>query len=423
MSRLRVAYVLGTASGGTARHAGMLAAGCRRAGLEVIALGPELSRDAFAAGAATATGPDNEPERPCPASPADTADVAFEAVAICDRPRPVRTAGVAFETVAISDRPRPVRDLAALARLRRLLRRAGPDVVHAHGLRAGVFAALALLPSGADRRAALVVTVHNTAPQGHLARVVYGLLELICARRASVVLCASDDLTARMRQLGATAPMTFDVPAPAARPPSAGAVARARADIATTGRPAVLAVGRLAEQKGFDTLLAAAADWGRRAPVPTLAIAGEGPLDGELAATASRTGVDLTLLGARDDVPALLGAADLVVVPSRWEARALIVQEALRAGRPIVASRVGGIPDLTGEDAALLVPPGDAGKLAAAMLAVLDDPALAARLSAAALARAGELPSPSDAVTAILAIYQRVIAGRRPTRARAPTGG
>jgi len=116
--------------------------------------------------------------------------------------------------------------------------------------------------------------------------------------------------------------------------------------------------------------------------------------------------VDLTLLGERDDIPALLAAADVIAVPSRWEARALIVQEAMAAGRPIVAARVGGIPALTGEDAAILVPPGDERQLAAAVLAVLDDPARAARLSAAARERASALPGPADAVAAVQAMYQ-----------------
>jgi glycosyltransferase involved in cell wall biosynthesis len=106
-------------------------------------------------------------------------------------------------------------------------------------------------------------------------------------------------------------------------------------------------------------------------------------------------------------VPALLAAADVVVVPSRWEGQPLIVQEALRAGRPLVASRTGGIPGLTGEDAAVLVPPGDAAALAAAVLAVLDDPGLAARLGEAARARAAALPGEAAAVDAALALYQR----------------
>jgi glycosyltransferase involved in cell wall biosynthesis len=394
LTTLRVAYVLGTASGGTALHAGMLAEGCRRAGLSVVILGPASTRDAVAAGAAGLPSDTRPPDATGEAEPGDAGGLAGRS---------------AFKIVEISDRPRPARDLAAVARLRGLLRGARPDVVHAHGLRAGAFAALALLFTRGARRPRLAVTVHNAPPRGRQARLAYGVLEVICARRADAVLCASADLTDRMRRLGAAGAATFDVPAPLAPAPSAEAVARARADLGAGGRLVVLAVGRLAEQKGLDTLLAAAARWRQgQAPAPRLVIAGDGPLADELTATAVRTGVDLLLLGQRDDVPALLAAADVVAVPSRWEARALVVQEAMRAGRPVVASRVGGIPDLTGEDAALLVPPGDAGRLADAVLEVLTDPRLAARLSAAALRRAAVLPSQADAVTAALAVYSRL---------------
>jgi glycosyltransferase involved in cell wall biosynthesis len=127
-----------------------------------------------------------------------------------------------------------------------------------------------------------------------------------------------------------------------------------------------------------------------------------------LRAEADARGLRMRFLGQRGDVPALLAAADVVVVPSRWEGQPLIVQEALRAGRPLVASRTGGIPDLTGEDAAVLVPPGDVAALAAAVLAVLDDPGLAARLSEAARARGAALPGEAAAVDAALALYQRI---------------
>jgi glycosyltransferase involved in cell wall biosynthesis len=90
-----------------------------------------------------------------------------------------------------------------------------------------------------------------------------------------------------------------------------------------------------------------------------------------------------------------------------------VVQEAMRAGRPVVASRVGGIPDVTGPDAALLVPPEDVAELAAAVASVLDDAGLAARLAAAARARADALPTLADAVAAVLAIYRDVGAGGR----------
>ena len=381
---LRIAVVLGTATGGTARHAGMLAEACRRAGLKVLAIGPTATRAAFRAGAAAWTEGSAE-------------------------------AGVPFHPAEISDRPRLGRDLAVLARLRRLLRQAGPDVVHAHGMRAGAFAALALLPGRRERaRPALVVTAHNAPPAGRAGRAAFGMLEMICARRADAVLCASADLADRMRRRGAAGVAEFDVPALPAIAPSAEAVARARQDIGAAGRPVVLAAGRLTPQKGFDTLLAAAAAWRDRNPPPRVAIAGTGPLAAELTAAAGCSGADLVLLGERDDVPALLAAADVVAVPSRWEARALIVQEALRAGARIVASRAGGTPGLTGPDAAILVPPQDARALGAAILAVLDDSGLAARLSAAARARAAELPSAADAVTVVLTVYRQ--AGQRGGR-------
>jgi glycosyltransferase involved in cell wall biosynthesis len=87
------------------------------------------------------------------------------------------------------------------------------------------------------------------------------------------------------------------------------------------------------------------------------------------------------------------------------------VQEALRAGRPIVASRVGGIPDLTGEDGALLVRAGVPAALESAMAEVLSNPALAQSLGAAARTRAGLLPSESDAVDAAVAGYASLTAG------------
>jgi len=176
-------------------------------------------------------------------------------------------------------------------------------------------------------------------------------------------------------------------------------------------RPVVFAAGRLAEQKGFAVLIDAAARWQGRDPCPRLAIAGEGPLAGALASRARAAGVPVRFLGRRDDVPALMAAADVVVVPSLWDGQPLVVQEALRSGRPLVASRAGGIPGLTGEDGALLVPARDAGALAEAVLSVLDDPGLAARLRAAATERSRILPDSGDAVDSAMALYRRVLNG------------
>jgi glycosyltransferase involved in cell wall biosynthesis len=377
---LRIAYVLGTTGGGTGPHVAMLAQGCAARGMAVCVFGPaETGRRYF-------PGPGNE------IGPGGGAGQGLGGLP-------------AFAVVEMADRPRPARDLAAVLRLRRLLRGWAPDLVHAHGLRAGAFAALAR--AGLPYR--LVVTVHNAPPVTRPARVVHAALELLTARRADAVTWVSGDLAARMRRAGARDGGRAVVAAPRFAPPEPGQVAAAVEDLGGADRPAVFAVGRLAEQKGFAVLIDAAARWQGRDPCPGLVIAGEGPLAGALAGQARAVGVPVRFLGRRNDVPALMAAADVVVVPSLWDGQPLVVQEALRSGRPLVASRVGGIPGLTGEDGALLVTGGDAGALAEAVLSVLSDPGLAARLRVAATERSNLLPSSGGAVDSAVALYRRVL--------------
>ena len=399
---LRIAYVLGTTAGGTGPHVAMLAQGCAARGMAVRVFGPAAAGPRYFSGPRDPGGREPGGLDPGGLDPAPR-DPSMRDRGVEDAGMEGSGDGLArapgFAVVAIGDRPRPSRDLAAVLRLRRLLRAWAPDVVHAHGLRAGAFAALAAGPG------ALVVTVHNAPPAAAPARVVHAALERLTARRADAVTWVSGDLGARMRRAGARDAGRAVVAAPAFPVPSADQVAAARASLADGGHPAVFAAGRLTAQKGFDVLIDAAARWQSRRPAPVLAIAGEGPLAGELGARAGAAGVSVRFLGRREDIPALMAAADVVVVPSRWEGQPLVVQEALRAGRPVVASRVGGIPGLTGEDGALLVPPGDATALASAVLTVLDDRAAAARLEIAATERARALPGVSDAVDSAVALY------------------
>src|SRR5690242_21444650 len=146
-----------------------------------------------------------------------------------------------------------------------------------------------------------------------------------------------------MRAAGARRVGRAEVPAavPVVDARAAGVSPETPADLSlprdpAPGRPLVLAAGRLAAQKGFGTLLEAAARWRDLQPEPLLVIAGDGPLAGDLKAQAARLGLDARFPGWRDDMPALLAAAAVFVLPSVWEGQSFILQEALRAGVPVV---------------------------------------------------------------------------------------
>ncbi|WP_207935794.1 glycosyltransferase family 4 protein [Actinomadura sp. KC216] len=383
---LRVAIVLGTVAGGVGKHVRSTARRLAGRGARVLVCGPASAEELFG----------------------------------------FAGGGVRFTEIDIADRPRPLSDVKAARRLRTLL--GGADVVHAHGLRAGALAvtARARIAPGPLRVSRggppLVVTLHNAVITGGRTAAIHGTLERIVARGATRVLGVSPDLEERMRTLGARSVGHAIVPAPPPQAPPGPAVrADLRAELGVGERPLIVTVGRLAEQKGLPTLLDASRAWAGRTPPPLVAIAGDGPLEGELRARIEAEDLPVRLLGRRPDVPGLLAAADIAVVPSVWEGQPLVVQEILRAGRPLVATRVGGIPGMVGagerpanggpllhgpeSEAALLVPPGDADALERAVSRVLDDPSLAARLASAAAQRSALLPGEDDAVDQLAALY------------------
>ncbi|MCI2240731.1 glycosyltransferase family 4 protein [Paenibacillus sp. TRM 82003] len=341
-----VVLVLGTSAGGVGRHVAQLCEGLRERGAAVHVAAPAATLQRFRFAAATA--------------PVDI--------------------GASLD---------PVRDLRAAARLRRALR--APSVrgavVHAHGVRAALVAALAV--RSLRPRPALVVTLHNavlgTGPRARLGRAVQDAV----ARAADVVLAVSGDLVGQARSAGARRVRRALVPAP---PLPAGA------PVLPPGDPVVLVVARLAPQKGLDVLLDAAGLL--RHPARVL-VAGDGPLREALAARVAAERLPVRLLGERGDVPGLLASADVAVSASAWEGQPVFVQEALRAGVPVVATDAGGTAEVTG-DAADLVPVGDAVALAAAVDALLADPALREERSARARRRAAGLPGAEDALAQVL---------------------
>jgi glycosyltransferase involved in cell wall biosynthesis len=359
---MNVLLVLATSGGGVGRHVAQIAAGLAGSGCEVRVAGP-----------------------------AETdGDFGFTA------------AGVGFEPLRIAARPRPLADRRTVERLRSLAAEA--DVVHAHGLRAGALAVLAVRRLPAGRRPKVVVTLHNALVSGGAIAVVHAVLERIVARGADVVLVVSKDLGEAIGRRGARDVRPAVVPAPLLTPPGRTAEDVRRELGVPLGTALLVTIARLAPQKGLDVLLPAV---GRlsESGVPVLAVvAGDGPLADRLNSEAAAGAIPLRLLGRRADVSDLLIAADVVVVPSRWEGQPLIVQEALLAGAAIVATDAGGTAAVAG-DGAVLVPPGDPIALADAVAGLLADPAAAQALRERARERGRRLPSAEDAVQDVITVY------------------
>lgn len=358
----RIVQVLGTSTGGVGTHIRAIVPGLQAAGATVGVCGPLATDEVFG----------------------------------------FRSAGADFQPVPIASGLRPARDARALLALRRALR--GADLVHAHGLRAGLLSVLA------RPGVPVVVTVHNKLldPPG-TRRKISEALERLVLRGADVVLAVSLDLAEHARAGGARDIRSAPVSAPALPEQTRSrGVVRAELGVAESS-PLLLAVGRLHPQKGYDTLLAAARRWRERDDGLLVAIAGDGPLHHEMSERIRREGLPVVLLGRRSDIANLLSASDVVVLTSTWEARALIAQEALRAGRPLVATAVGGIAELAGQGAGILIPPNDPAALDAAVTGVLQDPALAAALVEAGLTAASGWPTPDDTVGQLSALYAELL--------------
>ncbi|MEV5322069.1 glycosyltransferase family 4 protein [Streptomyces sp. NPDC052687] len=285
---------------------------------------------------------------------------------------------------------------------------ADADLVHAHGLHASFRAALAL----SGKRIPLVVTWHNRAhaegARGHLLRI----LERRVAKAAAVVLGTSSDLVDRARRTGARDARLAAVALPGPRTPAERGDpdrqrSKVRAELGAIGRPLLLAVGALDQQRGYDLLLDAARSWRELDPAPVVVVAGEGPLRARLQGRIDAERLPVRLVGRRNDVGVLLGAADLALLPSCRESRSLLAQEALHARVPLVATAVAGVAELVG-DAAELVPPGDAEAFAAAVVRLLADPERRAVLRERGVRQAATWPTEDETVAQVLSVYDEL---------------
>ena len=177
-------------------------------------------------------------------------------------------------------------------------------------------------------------------------------------------------------------------------------------------RPVVLCVARLHPQKGHAHLLEALPLLLPEHPRLTLLLAGEGALRGELEGHTAVLGLEghVRFLGVRDDVPALMKACDVFVLPSLWEGLPNSVLEAMAAGLPIVATRVDGTTEAVQDGATgLLVPPGDPSALAGALAEVLREPERAKAMAARGREVAETDFSLEDTISRFEAVYRTTL--------------
>jgi glycosyltransferase involved in cell wall biosynthesis len=307
--------------------------------------------------------------------------------------------------VHVVPRVDPQHRLVGITRLWRALRAERPAILHAHlswpfACKYGVLAAWFAHVPAIVGTAQLYLAPGNTRQ----ARLMLRLFRRIIAVSQEVSRRYAEALRVPAHRLAVVrnairVPPTGRTPDPALR----AALVRGRPDYV------VLTLARLHPQKGHSYLLAAAA----QVPDATFVLAGDGPLRAELQAQAHKLGVAdrCVFLGDRPDVPDLLAAADVLVLPSLFEGLPVSVLEAMAAERPVVATRIGGTDEAVAHELnGLLVPPRDPTALASAIRRLQADPVLARRLAAAGRERVEREFSTKVTAGLVMRIYDEVMA-------------
>jgi glycosyltransferase involved in cell wall biosynthesis len=276
---------------------------------------------------------------------------------------------------------RPWDDVRALVGLFRLMRRYQPDVVHTHTAKAGVLGRLAARAAGVP---VVVHTFHGHVLRGYFGALATGFYRALERRLAAVsdaVVAVSEAVKRDLIALGVAPEAKIRVIALGLDlEPLTGALPRGslrgEASVAPEA-PLVGIVGRLAPVKDVASFLRAAASVAEAEPAARFAVVGDGEERGRLEEECRRLGLGARVHfhGWRRDMAEVYGDLDVVVNCSRNEGTPVALIEALAAARPVVATRVGGTPDLLGEGRrGMLVPAGDPAALAAAILETLRSP-------------------------------------------------
>jgi glycosyltransferase involved in cell wall biosynthesis len=283
----------------------------------------------------------------------------------------------------------------------------GADLIHAHGLKAGWLG----LPIAWMYKVPLVVTWHNAVLGDGIAPAAARQTLRAVAMGADLTLGASRDLVALATRLGARNVRFSPIAAPVLPQAKTSREEQRRVLGASPDDTVSVTVSRLAPQKNLGMVLDIASAV-RDRPDLRFVVVGEGPEHQKLQRRITSDRLQVALLGRSDDIASLLGAADLALLTSTWEARALVAQEALLAGVPLISTRVGGIEDLV-DSAAVLVAPGDVEEAARQIVALADNPSERGRLSDAGLRQAATWPDEDDVADDLVRAYNGVARNRR----------
>lgn len=295
-------------------------------------------------------------------------------------------------------------DRAAATAVGTTIARLRPDIVQTHNIKSHAFVARAV-----GRQRVPWVAFHHGYTATDLKVRLYNLVDRWSLPRASAVVTTCGDFADGLARAGVDR-RRITVLHNAAVDVAPMDRASARALLGLDDGPVVVAVGRLSREKGHDLLVDACALPGRVSrDAPTLLIAGDGPERDRLAARARRRGVKLRLDGFQPSVAPYYAAADVFVLPSRTEGSPNVLLEAMAAGCAIVATRVGGVPEIAGGGEVQLVPRDRPAALAQAIEQIVTSPALAGRLGRCARRRASDFTAAARNA-ALLDLYSRLCA-------------
>ncbi len=308
--------------------------------------------------------------------------------------------------------PRAARvDPLLFLRMARLVRHLRPDVVHTHLFKSNFHGRGAAYLAGAP---VVVSTLHSADPwaANPLAGRIYGLT----ARFADRLIAVSEPVRAyHLAHTGVPAEKVITIENGVDLDQFNSIKAsgeQLRADLKIpAGAPLLGVIGRLVADKGQVHFLRAAAYIRERQPTARFLLVGDGPQKGALHAIARDLDLEEAVLftGFRQDIPAVMAALDVLVIPSLREGLPLTLLEAMAAGTPVVATDAGGVADVLAGEAGLVVPPGDSAALADACLKLLATPDLRARMGAAGRAIVVQRYSLERTVERLATLYRQLL--------------